>query len=138
MDKKFGVRILILGVIIWGVSSFVSVLLEDEINTYQSSAGIIARSLDSETQDDYEDKKELHLYAEIGEIFGLVVGVIGIIVLILKLLGSSKEKKKKKSKKESISVPQKYYCPYCGKVIRYIRTENKWYCDQCKRYIEID
>ena len=143
----------ILGCFIIGVTiisflgcTVVIVVTQDVIDEYETLGGSIKRALNPDAQEEYENAILLQDLGFIGIVLSILFGIIGSIFFIIGIaLPSKKESDKEVAKsgraKATLhreTVPSNYYCQFCGKVIRYIPNKKEWYCDYCKRYIEIE
>ena len=124
----------------------VIVVTQDTIDEYETLGGIIKRGLNPDAQEEYENAILLQKISIVGLVLSILFGIVGSILFIIGIALPSKNESNKEVTKSGRAkatlhretAPSNYYCQFCGKVIRYIPNKKEWYCDYCKRYIEIE
>jgi len=143
---------LLVGGLIFGGSVFTRNYVRPDIDYYETLSGSLGRAFDPEAQNDYELKVLIYDAGFVGIVIGGLMALSGFVCLLVDYSITTEKKEGKKSidvenvkirlevkKKNGKSpLPEEHYCEYCEEPLRYVPPKDEWYCDHCRRYINLN
>ena len=92
--------ILILGIIGFFVAAMAGMAHQNEINRYEEDAGVLARSLDPDLEEQYQEHLAEKEKADGNQGLGLIMSIVGLIILVAGYCLPAKKKKDEENKDE--------------------------------------